>query len=313
MDKGTFDLQKYRDLEHLELYARQVVEGFITGLHKSPYHGFSVEFSEHRIYNPGESTRNIDWKLYGRTDRLYTKRYEEETNLRCHMVIDTSGSMFYPVERLWNAQEPNKVLFSSVSALAIMQLMRKQRDAVGLTLFGRSDVKTDARSTRQHHKAITVELGKALMDHDPEVKKEPKVGLAESLHVLAERIPKRSMVLLFSDLFEMQENEEAVLDALQHLKYNKHEVVLFWTTDHQTELDFSFEERPYRFVDLESKTVVKMNPAEVRSYYRQEMERFAHDLKVRCLQYKIDLVEADVRKGYYPVMEGYIFKRRKLY
>lgn len=313
MDNDTFDLQHYRDLEHLELFAHQVVEGFITGLHKSPYHGFSVEFSEHRIYNPGESTRNIDWKLYGRTDRLYTKRYEEETNLRCHMVIDTSGSMFYPVERLWDTESPNKVLFSSISSLAIMQLMRKQRDAVGLTLFGQVQAATDARSTRQHHKAITIEMGKALRDFRKEEPQMATSSMAETLHLLSERIPKRSLVLLFTDLFEMQESEEALFDALQHLKYNKHEVVLFWTTDQKTELDFSFEERPYRFIDIETRSVVKMNPGEVRKYYQEEMRSFTDRLRVRCHQYKIELVEADVQQGYYPVLQAYLLKRKKLY
>ncbi len=312
MDKGTFDLEKYRDLEHLELYARQVVEGFITGLHKSPYHGFSVEFSEHRIYNPGESTKNIDWKLYGRTDRLYTKRYEEETNLRCHMIVDTSGSMFYPVDRLWSATEPNKILFSSVSAMAIMQLMRTQRDAVGLSLVGKGNVQTDARSTRQHHKALTVELNKVLSNFDKN-KKEEEVSLADSLHVLAERIPKRSLVLLFSDLFEMNENEEKLFDALQHLKYNKHELVIFWTTDHQTELEFDFEERPYRFVDMEDGSVLKMNPAEVKKKYKQEIQSFTDRLRLKCLQHKIDLVEADVGLGYYPVLQNYLIKRKKMF
>ncbi len=312
MEQKQFDLEKYRDLEHLELYARQVVEGFITGLHKSPYHGFSVEFSEHRIYNPGESTKNIDWKLYGRTDRLYTKRYEEETNLRCHIAIDTSGSMFFPVDRMWDNVSPNKVLFSAISALGIMQLMRTQRDAVGLTLFGEADFKAQAKSTRQHHKAIAVELNKVLQGFEKD-KPKSKTSMAESLHLMAERIPRRSLVLLFSDLFEMQENEEEIFDALQHLKYNKHELVLFWTTDHKQELDFSFEERPYRFVDMEDGSVIKMNPAEIKKAYKKEVQAFSERLKMKCLQYKIDLVEADVSKGYYSVLQNYLVKRKKMY
>lgn len=313
MNKGTFDLQQYRDLEHLELYARQVVEGFITGLHKSPYHGFSVEFSEHRIYNPGESTRNIDWKLYGRTDRLYTKRYEEETNLRCYLVVDTSGSMFYPSDRLWNAQKPNKILFSAIAGMAVMQLMRKQRDAVGLSLFGSADVQTDTRSTMQHHKIIAAELNRVISTFDPGKPVTERLSMAENLHLLAERIHKRSLVLLFSDLFEMLENEEALFDALQHLKYQKHEIVLFWTTDWETELNFDFEERPYRFVDMESGSTVKMNPSEVKKHYRNEMEDFKKRLRIRCMQYRIDLVEADVSLGYYPVLQSYLMKRKRMF
>lgn len=312
MNKGTFDLDKYRDLEHLELYAKQVVEGFITGLHKSPYHGFSVEFSEHRIYNPGESTKNIDWKLYGRTDRLYTKRYEEETNLRCHIVMDTSGSMFYPLDRLWDTQKPNKILFSAVSAMGIMQLMRTQRDAVGLSLFGQGNIQTDARSTQQHHKALTVELSNVLTNFNKD-KVAKTNSLSENLHVLAERIPKRSLVMLFSDLFEMHDNEEKLFDALQHLKHNKNELVIFWTTDHATELDFNFEERPYRFVDMEDGTVLKMNPAEVKKKYKEEIKSFTERLRLKCMQHKIDLIEADVSLGYYSVLQNYLIKRKKMY
>jgi len=172
--------EDYRSLEFLELYARQVVEGFITGLHKSPYHGFSVEFSEHRIYNPGESTRNIDWKLYGRTDRLYTKRYEEETNLRCRLILDTSGSMFFPKERLGNIEKPNKILFSIIASMALMNLFRKQRDAVGLSLYGGEELQTDARSTRQHHKAIALELQRVLQSGVESV--QGKSDMAASLH-----------------------------------------------------------------------------------------------------------------------------------
>ncbi|MDZ7847020.1 MAG: DUF58 domain-containing protein [Owenweeksia sp.] len=161
-DQEKIDLQQFREFENLEFFARQVVEGFITGMHKSPFHGFSVEFSEHRIYNPGESTKNIDWKLYGRTDRLYTKRYEEETNLRCRIVMDTSGSMFYPKERMLEVENPNKILFSIISSLALMNLFKKQRDAVGLSLFGNYQVQTEARSTFQHHKAINTEFWKVL-------------------------------------------------------------------------------------------------------------------------------------------------------
>lgn len=312
MDHSQFDLEKYRDLEHLELYARQVVEGFITGLHKSPYHGFSVEFSEHRIYNPGESTKNIDWKLYGRTDRLYTKRYEEETNLRCHIAIDTSGSMFFPLERMWNSEVPNKILFSCISALGIMQLMRTQRDAVGLTFFGQENFKSKARSTRQHHKAISTEMTRVLSTYDKN-KTNSSSSMAKELHLIAERIPKRSLVLLFSDLFEMQENEIEIFEALQHLKYNKHELVIFWTTDHQKELEFNFEERPYRFVDMEDGSVLKMNPGEVRKTYKSEVESFTERIKLKCLQHKIEFVDADVSKGYYSVLQNYLVKRKKMY
>ncbi len=311
MQEENIDIQNFRDFETLEFFARQVVEGFITGMHKSPFHGFSVEFSEHRIYNPGESTKNIDWKLYGRTDRLYTKRYEEETNLRCRLVIDTSGSMFYPEGRMGDVKNPNKLLFSCIASMALMNLLKRQRDAVGLSLFGRHDTNTPARSTFQHHKLINTELYKVLSGYDR--KDSSTVSMIDSLHLIAQQIHKRSLVILFSDLFEMQDNPEELFDALQHLKYNKHEVVIFWTTDKTTELDFDFSEKPYRFVDMESGQTLKLNPTEVKSHYLKEMERFKAELTLKCVQYKIDLVEADVSRGYHPILQEYLLKRKRMF
>ena len=302
-------LQEYRDFEHLEFFARKVVEGFITGLHRSPFHGFSVEFSEHRVYNPGESTRHIDWKLYGRTDRLYTKRYEEETNLRCQLVLDTSGSMFYPWERRHNLAQPHKMLFSTVSALALMNLFRKQRDAVGLSLFGNRQLHTNQRSTRQHHRALTAELHKVLAGYDPP--QVPQATMAEQLHLLAQQMPRRSVILIFSDLYDALENEEAFWDALQHLQHGKHEVVLFWTTDRATELDLDFENRPYRFVDMETGQEFKFNPQEVRKEYRERTEAFRKRLNEKSLQYRLEWVEADVSEGYQSVLQSYLTQRKK--
>lgn len=310
MKEETLDLQHYRDFENLEFFARQVVEGFITGLHKSPFHGFSVEFSEHRVYNPGESTKNIDWKLYGRTDRLYTKRYEEETNLRCRLIIDTSGSMYYPEERSGNVEKPNKFLFSSIASLALINLLKKQRDAVGLSFFGTYNLQTEAKSTYQHHKMISTEMYKALAGYDR--KQVQKSGLAESLHQVAQKVHKRSLIILFSDLFEMMEDQEAIFDALQHLKYNKHELIIFWTTDESTELNFDFGEKPYRFMDMETGDTLKLNPAEVRKEYLKEMFAFREELELKCLQYKIDLVEVDVSKGYHAVLQAYLLKRKRM-
>lgn len=311
MDQEKLDIQNFRDFESLEFFARQVVEGFITGMHKSPFHGFSVEFSEHRIYNPGESTKNIDWKLYGRTDRLYTKRYEEETNLRCRLVIDTSGSMFYPNERIGNVENPNKILFSSIAALALMNLLKRQRDAVGLSFFGNLEVDTEARSTFQHHKIINTELYKALNGYKRD--DQLVMPMHTALHQIAQKIHKRSLIILFSDLFEMQENEEDIFDALQHLKFNKHEIVIFWTTDRKTELNFDFKDRPYRFVDLESGNTLKLNPGEIKDQYLRQMDRFKERIQLKCLQYKIDLVEADVSKGYHPVLQAYLLKRKRMF
>lgn len=310
-DNQALEPYNYRDFEHLELLARQVVEGFITGLHKSPFHGFSVEFSEHRIYNPGESIRNIDWKLFARTDRLYTKRYEEETNLRCRFLLDTSGSMFYPQERMRNFQYPSKFLFGATSILALMNLLKRQRDAVALSLFGRSDFHSQSGSTYQHHKAIATKLYQVLEQNQLQAKEE--VSLSEQLHLMAERTARRSLVIVFSDLLDVQDDPEAFLNALQHLKHGKHEIVLFWTIDQSTESDFNFDSGPHRFVDLETGLELKLNPAEIKDSYQKKMEGFRKLITEKCLQYQIDLHEVDVSQGYQRILQSYLIKRKKLF
>lgn len=312
MEQQQFDLQHFRDFDHLEFYARQVVEGFITGLHKSPFHGFSVEFSEHRIYNPGESTRNIDWKLYGRTDRLYVKRYEEETNLRCRIVLDTSGSMYYPYQGQADLEQPNKLLFSSISILALMNLFRRQRDAVGLSLFGQSDFHTDARSTRPHQRLINLELFK-LLNRSAEQIRQQQVPVSQQLHLIAQKINKRSLVIIFSDLLDLLDDKEAFFDALKHLKFRKHEIIIFWTIDRRTELDFELEDRPLRFVDLESGAKFKADPRQIRDRYQAAIQDFAQEIEKRALQYRVDFVQADVGEGYQKVLQNYLIKRRKLF
>jgi len=308
----SFDISKLEQFGSLEFLARQVVEGFITGLHKSPFHGFSVEFAEHRLYNPGESIRNIDWKLYGRTDRLYVKRYEEETNLRCQILIDNSSSMYFPVLENPDAGHPNKITFSIYVSAALIHLFRKQRDAAGISVFSdRIELHTPSKSSNIHHKYLFSELEKLLHPISPDTRK--KTEVAETLHELAERIHKRSLVIIFSDMFENSGNPDQLFAALQHLKHNRHEVVLFHVTDWSKELDFSFDNRPYRFIDLETGQQVKLFPAEVKRKYLEAVTRFRNELKLRCGQYQIDLVEADINQGFEQVLLPYLVKRSKLY
>lgn len=307
----SFEPVEYRNFEHLEMLAKQVVEGFITGLHKSPFHGFSVEFSEHRIYHPGESVRNIDWKLYARTDRMYTKRYEEETNLRCRILLDTSGSMFYPRERMRTVNQPAKFLFGATAMLAIMNLLKRQRDAIGLSLFGREDYHSQTGSTYQHHKAIATKLSQVLAEKS--LAGEEVVPLAQQLHLMAERTERRSLIIIFSDLLDVLENPEEFWNALQHLKHGKHEVILFWTLDHNTEQAFDFKAGPHKFVDLESGAIIRLNPADVQKRYREQIASFREDLIRKCLQYRIDLHEVDVAEGYNKVLQSYLIKRKKLF
>lgn len=308
------EIIELQEFDNLELIARQVVEGFITGLHKSPFHGFSVEFAEHRIYNQGESTKHIDWKLYGRTDKLFVKRYEEETNLRCHILLDTSPSMLFPFAE---PKLQNKLTFSVYAAAALAYLMRRQRDAVGLATFSNKlDVFTPAKVSLPHAKLIHFELSKLLqyvssanilnLPHHSESK------IAEALHAIAEQINKRSLVIIFSDMF-YSGNSSHLFNALQHLRYNGHEVILFHVTYNQYEKLLNYKNRLYRFVDLESGATYKLNPNDIREQYVAETAAFIHELKLKCGQFKIDFIEADVANSFREVLIPYLLKREKLF
>lgn len=287
----------------LELLARQLVEGFITGLHKSPYHGFSVEFAEHRLYNEGESTRHIDWKIYGRTDKLFTKQYEEETNLRCLIAVDTSSSMFYP------ADTKAKIRFSAYVAAALASMLSRQRDAVGLCLFSdKIETLTPVKSTATHIQKLYIHLESVLARTQ---KTASGTNVAKVLHEIAEKIHKRSLVAIFSDMFDGDDTEE-LFKALQHLKHNKHEVIVFHVTDTETELLLNFEDRPHEFIDMESGDKLRLNPADVREVYKKESDLFYKALKMRCTQYKIDFVEADVRQDVNLILQTYLIKRSKM-
>jgi uncharacterized protein (DUF58 family) len=308
---GHIDQKTIQQFGNLELIAKQVVEGFITGLHKSPFHGFSVEFSEHRLYNTGESTKNIDWKLFGRTDKLFVKRFEEETNLRCQFIIDNSSSMYFPVKERPNLQNPNKIIFSVYCTAALMYLLKKQRDASGLSIFSdKIEVNTPAKTNPVHHKLLYYELEKLLIDYDNTNKK--TTFATDALHQIADSIHKRSLVVIFSDMFDTGKPKEELFSALQHLRHNKHEVLMFHVTDKNKEIDFNYENRPYRFVDMETGDELKIHPNEVKQNYIKAISDFRRELKFRCSQYHIDLVEADINEGFDNILLSYLIKREKL-
>lgn len=300
----TINAEELEITGNLELLARQVVEGFITGLHKSPFHGFSVEFAEHRLYNTGESTRHIDWKLFARSEKLFVKRYEEETNLRCTLVLDTSGSMYFP-EKGWN-----KMKFSILSAACIMNLMRRQRDAFGLTFIDETiRFHSDTKSSQSHYLAMLHELERLLL----QAKHESTTSLSDNLNILAEKIHRRSLVIIFSDMMQTAEDREALFNSLQHLKFNKHEVVIFHVQDKKLEESFEYSNRPYLFIDAETGEKVKLQPADVKENYLKAMHDFKMELKSRCAQFRIDLVEADSNLPFDQVLIPFLIKRSKLY
>ncbi|MEQ8624690.1 MAG: DUF58 domain-containing protein [Vicingaceae bacterium] len=304
----AIDRTQIQAYSHLELLAKQVVEGFITGLHKSPFHGFSVEFAEHRLYNTGESTRHLDWKLFAKTDKLFVKRYEEETNLRCRIIMDVSTSMQFP-EKVEKGKH-NKLQFSIYAAAALVELLRRQRDAYGLSLFSdKIEFHSEAKSNAAHQRLVYNQLEKLLEGNLTQ----KSTSAVDALHHISEMIHKRSLVIIFSDMLDNSDREDDLLSALQHLKHNKHEIILFHVVDQKTELDFDFENRPYRFVDMESGEEVKLNPNEVKEQYVKEVKEREKELRLKCGQYGIDFVSADVGKSFNQVLLPFLTKRKKLY
>ena len=304
--KNIDDISVLNQFENIELLAKLVVEGFITGLHKSPFHGFSVEFAEHRQYNKGESIRHVDWKLFGRTEKLFVKRFEEETNLRSRIIIDTSSSMLFPYK---DKAVNSKLLFSIYSAAALIHLFRKQRDAVGLSFFSDDiELHTQSKMSSIHSRMLFGKLNQLAFGNLPLNKKSKP---AELLHLLSEKIHKRSLVIIFSDMFSSEEPEK-LFSALQHFKHNKHEVILFHVTDVEHEGEFKYKNRPYKFIDMETGETIKLNPNEIRSHFLNSAGSFTENLKLKCGQYKIDFVQADVRSDFSEVLIPYLIKRKKL-
>lgn len=304
-----FSDHRIQQFGYLELRARQVVEGFITGLHKSPFHGFSVEFSEHRQYNTGESTRNIDWKLYARTDKLFVKRFEEETNLRCQLVIDGSPSMLFPERADGEEELRSKFAFSIFSAAVFLVLLRQQRDSAGLSIISSTlDVHTPARSTIAHHQYLMGLLENHYKNLKPS--KNTFTDLATNLHLIAEQIHRRSLVIILSDLLDSSHKPEALFDALQHLKHNKHDVIIFHVLDNAHEVDFEYDNKPYRFVDIENGSELKIRPAEIKAEYKRRFESFRELMRINAVQYGVDFCEADIRNGLNGVLLPFFARRR---
>lgn len=302
--RGKIEKQQLTNFGSLELLAKQVVEGFITGLHKSPFHGFSVEFAEHRLYNNGESTRHIDWKLYGRTDKLFTKKYEEETNLRCQIVIDSSSSMWFPE----NAPK-NKLHFSIHATASLIELFKKQRDAVGISLISEQiDIHTNAKSSFAHHKMLFTELEKLMVSYNTNEKKNTE--FVHHLHDVAELCHKRSLVVLFSDFLGC--NVEELFQAVQHLKHNGHEVIMFHVFDQSIELDFNLENRPFSIVDMETGEKVKIHSTELKSSYQKQITAYFNEIELRCKNHQVDFIKADINQSYHQILVNYLIKRKKM-
>ncbi len=296
------------EIKNLELLARQVVEGFITGMHKSPFHGFSVEFSEHKLYNKGESTRHIDWKLFAKTEKLYTKKYEEETNLRCHIIIDNSASMHYPVVKEQRLDQLNKIGFSAVAAASLMEVLKRQRDAVGLSIYADSyQYYAPEKGSDRHRKMLLQQLENLLTTTS-----NATTETYAYLHEIAKKIHRRSLLFLFTDMFQSNTHQEELFEALRHLKYNKHEVVLFHTFDSKTEFKFDFDNSPKKFVDIETGEEVNLFAENIQENYTKLVDSYFKELKNKCLQYKISYVPVDIQEGFHQVLVRYFLSRQKM-
>ncbi|WP_375252183.1 DUF58 domain-containing protein [Dokdonia donghaensis] len=306
------ELHKTSGFGNLELLARQVVEGFISGMHKSPFHGFSAEFAEHKIYNPGESTKHIDWKLYAKTDRLYTKRYEEETNLRCHLIVDNSSSMHYPTVKEPSITELNKISFSALASAAIMNLMKKQRDAVGMSIYNDTyDFYTGEKGSDRHHHMLLDQLN-GIINTTRSHKEQPKgTDTYKHLHLIAEKLKRRSLVFLFSDMLQDDVEQEQLFEALQHLKYNKHEVILFHTYSKEREYNFDFDNSPKKFVDVESGASINLYADSIRDIYKSSVETYFKTLQIKCAQYRIKYIPAIIENGFSPILTTFLVERQK--
>ena len=285
---------KASEIKNLSLLAKQVVEGFITGIHKSPFHGFSVEFSEHKLYNTGESTRHIDWKLFAKTEKLYTKKYEEETNLRCHIVIDNSASMHYPIVKKQTLSSLNKVGFSAIAAASLMEILKRQRDAVGLSIYADSyEYYAPEKGSERHRSMLLYQLEQLLVSTS-----NAATDTYKYLHEIAEKLHRRSLIFVFTDMFQPNKDNAVLFEALKHLKFNKHEVVLFHTYDGKTEFNFNFDNSPKKFIDVETGEEININTENVQEKYTQLVGNYFKELKNKCLQYKIDYLPVDINTGY---------------
>ena len=281
-------------LSSLDLVARLVVEGFMTGLHRSPYHGFSVEFSEYRPYMPGDALRHVDWKVVGRTDRYYVKQFEEETNLKSYLLLDCSNSMGYGSGSL------TKLQYATYLSAALTYLLLKQRDAVGLAVYDEKIRKLlPARSVFSHLSIILRE-----MDRQPS---QNQTNLSQTFHQLAERIKRRSLIMVFSDLLD---DPDDVLNALKHFRHQKHEVIVFHVLD-PMEIHFEFK-KDAQFIDLESGDKIQTQPWHIRQDYQKQVEDFMTHYKRECREHRIDYIPIETSQPFDTALFHYLAKRKRI-
>lgn len=294
MKENYFSDEFLVSLDKFNLRARLIVEGFITGLHKSPYHGFSVEFSDHRQYNPGDPIKNLDWKVFAKTNRYYIKRFEEETNLRSYLILDHSASMGYRSGKI------SKLEYAKAIASALTYLMISQQDAVGLLSY--TDKITNLIPPRSM-KSYYNEINKQIFSLEATA----KTNTMEILHSLADRIKKRSLIILISDMID---EPDMILQGLRHFRHNKHEIILFHIQDIK-EIDFNFK-RETQFIDSETGEKVTVSPWQIKKYYSQAYQENVEYLKNRCHKAHIEYNPITTNTSYEEILLNYLIKRSRL-
>ena len=281
-------------IDNLALRAKLVVEGFLAGLHKSPYHGFSVEFAEHRPYEYGDDVKYIDWKLWAKTDRLFIKQFEEETNLKCYILLDRSKSMKYASNKL------SKFEYSKSLAASLAYLMIKQQDAVGLSTFdNKINLTIPPKTKPSHFNLIAQTLHNAKTGNTTKV--------SNILHILAQSIKKRGLIILISDLVDSHED---IMNGLKHFRYKGHEVIIFHILDPR-EIDLNFNES-VKFIDLESDESITTDPRQVKAAYQKEIKDLVASYKNQCRKNKIDLINISTSDSLENSLINYLIKRNKL-
>ena len=302
-----FTEQEYNLSHKLNFYANQIVEGYIAGLHKSPFHGYSSEFAEHRLYNSGESTKHIDWKVYARTNRLYTKKYEEETNLRCQFILDNSSSMYFPSIEDPSPKNLNKIYFSCLMIASLSKLMEKQREAAGLSVFNNKlELNTEQKSSFKQYTYIYDSLQQIcqLKTNDS------RTTDITNLDKIVAKLKRRSLIIVFSDLFKNINDSSDLFKTLKHLKFNKHQVILFHVFDSDKELELNYSNKPKKFIDVETNDHVDLFGDGFKEEYNARVTDYFKELKKTCAKYKINYYPADIKKGFNPIINKFMIQKQ---
>ena len=302
-----FTEQEYNLSHKLNFYANQIVEGYIAGLHKSPFHGYSSEFAEHRLYNSGESTKHIDWKVYARTNRLYTKKYEEETNLRCQFILDNSSSMYFPSIEDPSPKNLNKIYFSCLMIASLSKLMEKQREAAGLSVFNNKlELNTEQKSSFKQYTYIYDSLQQIcqLKTNDN------RTTDITNLDKIVAKLKRRSLIIVFSDLFKNINDSSELFKTLKHLKFNKHQVILFHVFDSDKELELNYSNKPKKFIDVETNDHVNLFCDGFKEEYNARVTDYFKELKKKCAKYKINYYPADIKKGFNPIINKFMIQKQ---